>query len=756
VLQSTGVDSDALIEAVLVGQDSIVRKALEKGALPANVRREILVEYLLERDAKGAEIVLKEIKRATLPAEELKHVFIAAAEAGKSGVIRAILRHDEFVVDAPTLRTAFEAAVWGECGAVITMLGDTKAIPLEVKKNAITPSLFEKLSGPIVDGSVRGEMGLVEIQIAKAWRDKSAELREGSLKPGSKREIQRQEIFSQYDRLIEQTDKTIRASKSDSKELVVEMCTRELLRQRERALFELGTTKERQFIVKTGYNRIQCRATNPEGRQIQRSVAELVEALYERHQSGEPISWGNLINDIMKEWSSRKTPFTREHLSRHIGEIHPEHQTVSGVELGKWRRNSTIAPYRPTVAVLCEAFKLSPAHELMMWRISRGGGPSEYRKLTERFSQSKTTASTATERSKLVRKLMDLSGVPAARLREILRVQQLPQWRHGARIEDLAMCRKFVELTNPLALQPQANQDSHRELNETLVGILSDRPTSIVEAVTRAQSARYPGGTCFLLLTGRYGLKQIPARELSEKLGVSEWTIHRMRSERRQRGGHINEEQAHVIADAVQGIPHSQRQSLTVVERYERGIMVDTLTGVRRPIALWHQFVSGELHHVGEILKLTRIRRGQSQLPNTSDFELGKSGVGILLANKLADYLGFTGAAHRTVRREFVLRAMGLEVTTTPEDILNLVVEGQLSRLDGLRAMLNLSGRTRGQLAQVLGVKKTAVMTWVRTSFDGKISRASWVRALATELGMPHRADDMVSVFGVKYYAGNP
>jgi hypothetical protein len=559
--------------------------------------------------------------------------------------------------------------------------------------------------------------------------------------------MQRQEVFSQYDRLIEQTAKISRASNSDSKELAVEMCTRELLRQRERALFELGTAKDRQFVVKAGYNRTQCRATNPQGRQSQRSVAELVEALYERHQSGERISWGNLINDVMKEWSSRKTPFTREHLSRHIGEIHPGHQTVSGVELGKWRRNSAIAPYRHTVATLCEAFKLSPAHELMMWRISRGGNPSDYSKLTERYAQSKTVDSTASERSKLVRKLMDLSGVPAARLQEMLRVQQLPQWRHGARIEDLAMCRKFVELTNPILLQPQANQDSHRELNETLVGILSDRPTSIVEAVTRAESARYPGGMCFLLLTGRYGLKQIPARELSEKLGVSEWTIHRMRSERRQRGGHINEEQAHVIADAVQGIPRSQRGSLTIVERYERGIMVDALTGVRSPIALWHQFVSGELRHVGEILKLTRIRRGYSQLPNTSDFELGKSGVGILLANKLADYLGFTAAAHRTVRREFVLRAMGLEVTTTPEDVLNSVVEGQISRLDGLRTMLNLSGRTRGQLAQVLGVKKTAVMTWVRTSFDGKISRTSWVRALAAELGMPHRADDMVAVY---------
>lgn len=760
-----------VLSAVREGKDGLVSRVLRNPETTGQLRREVLAEYLYERGAPGAKIVCDEIATVHLPLKESRMLFLVAAESGALKVVKALLAGDPSLVDAATLRSAFRCAVRGSHIPIIGFLAETPRIPVGMKIQAVTPSLYLELSGSTSDGTPRSEMGIAETQIHKQAREQRATRSGIRTKKPSKQELARNEIYERYERLSDEIAQKMRRMRSDSTghsnsvdnnlitELNVAMCQRELVRQRERSLFEIEAPSKRELVLERGAGKEVCRKTNPEGCATKRSVAELVADVYAMRLSGGEVSWNSLIEAILNEWSARQKPFSREQLSQLIGQVHPKGLTLSNVdsnvEMYKWKNQPSVKPYRQTVAILCKAFKLSLAQELMMWRIARGADPKEFEKRTARYRATSQVNSNASERSQLVKTLVAISGVPDARLEELLKVQQLSMWKCGARIEDLEMCRRFVELVNPQVLQPASEREAHREVNETLVGILSARPTSVVEAVTRAQVAPHPSGTCFLLLTGRYGLKQVSARDLSEKLGTSEWTIHRMRSTRQQRGGHISEAQAHGIADLVQGIPSNMRDSLTMVERYEREIMVDTLTGVRSPIALWHQFVSGDLEHVGEILRLTRIRRGDTQLPNTSDLELGKSVVGIRMANKLADYLGFVGESHTRVRREFILTAMGMEVGTTPEDLLNVIISGNASRLDGLRMMLDLSGRTRGQLAEALGVKKSVVMTWARSDFEGRISRPHWIRRLARELGLSHREDEMVKVFSRKRTTGD-
>lgn len=717
------------------------------------------MEYLYERGGAGAHIVCNQLTTVSLPLKESRMLFVAAAESGALKVIKALLRGDSSLVDAVVLRSAFRGAVRGAHSNVIEYLAATPRIAVNAKVQAVTPSLYEELCGSTSDGTPRSEMGIAETQIYKQAREQKAARSEGRTRKPSRQGRARDEIYERYDRIIDGIGEKIRhmrtgfAGKQNqvdanlALELNIAMCQRELVRQRERALCELEVPQTREYVVERGASKSACRKTNPTGFQTKRSVAELVDTAYENRLAGIRVSWNGLIETILDEWSTRGKPFSREQLSQLIGELHPRGATLSNAEMYKWRNQTTVKPRRQTVGILCKAFKLSLAQELKMWRIARGADLKESEKLTARYCVAGGVSSTVSERARLVKSLVAISGIPDARLEELLQVQQLSMWKCGARIEDLEMCRRFVELVNSRVLQPASEREAHQELNETLVGILSARPTSVVEAVVRAQKASHPGGACFLLLTGTYGVKQVSAHDLAERLGTSEWTIQRMRSARRQRGGHINEEQANIIADVVQGIPRHLRDSLTMVERCEREMMVDTLTGVRSPLALWHQFVSGDLQHVGEILRLTRTRRGDTQLPNTSDLELGKAPVGIRVANKLADYLGFVGDTHKRVRREFILAAMGMDITTAPEDVLNVIISGAVSRLEGLRIMLDLSGRTRGHLAEALGVKKSVVMTWARSDFEGRISRSHWIRRLARELGLSHREDDMVKVF---------
>jgi hypothetical protein len=766
VLRSnTSAVAEQLISAVAEGRDQEVKARLIARDLPSSTKVEIITEYLLERGEEGASIVYKLIKKLDLQRDDLCHVFIAAAESGAQKVLKCLLKDKPGLVDAHTLRTAFEAAVFGEKCDIIQMLGSSRQIALEIRRQAVTPSIFRKLKGSLEDGSARSEMGLAETLIAKEWRDQRESFRGKRLKPPSYREVQTQELRNLYEANIAEVEKRIRSTasnvilaggldnNSESKELLLELCVREFGRQCERAIYELDRRKNNRFNVLQGKkSQGQYRSTNPNGCEWKRSVAEVVEDLFRLYQNGKRLSWSLLLTTIVKEWGDEKKRFSALKLSDHIRQVHPEGRSISAEELSKCLHRKSIKPTRPSIRILCEAFKLSLAHELMIWRFVGGESFTKYQQLAENYKTSNVHKSTGQIRSDLFRSLMEMSGISASRIEQLLNVQQVAVWRHGARIEDLEMCEKLVELVNPVTLWPQESRHLQREINETLVGLLSSRPTSIVEAVARAQASKHSTGTCFLLLTGRYGLKQIPVSELCSKLRVSEWTLHRMRSTRNQRGCHINEEQAHIIADVVQGISNQMRDSLTVVERYERGIMIDTLTGVRDPVALWHQFASGKLNHVGEILRLTRVRRGHVQLPNTSDFELGKSGVGIRVANKLADYLGYVGRAHREVRRAFVLMALGKDLPKSPEVILDSIMTGECSRLEGLRLMLDNTGRTRGQLAQDLGVSKAVVMTWVRSDFAGKISNPRLIRDLASELGIPNRVSDMLKVFSRSQY----
>ena len=763
MLQLNGrTNLERIIEELHERKPASALQALKRGNLSPQETGEILRELLLSGVPKGAATVCAYLPSIKLDQKDARYLFLAAAETGTTKVIKSLLEEHTKEIEASTVRKAFICAVRANQIPVIVLLAQTPRITIETKVAAITPSIYDEVTGSTEDGSARVEMGIMETQIKSQSREKRASRVEALVRGPSAKERARNEINEQFDLLVAKTEESFNSfakmsgalrrtgSEQDTVEMNLALCLREIERQRARALFELNRTKSRDQVIKAGFDQKACRATNRPGFEGKRSAAEIVESMYTQWSNGQQVSWGGFIKALIKEWGGARNPCSPEALSQVIKRNHPKSETISNEEIYKWLKKTEVSPNRQSVGIICRAFKLSLGHEVMIWRICRGSVWHEHHAGLFKQISKPTVQSTPGLRGKLVKTLIGSSGIPDARLQELLKVQQIPMWKVGARIEDLGMCKKFVDLVAPRLLDSRTELDASRELRDALVGVLSDRPKSVLEAVMRAESATHSPGTCFALLTGRYGFKQISAQEMAEALKVSELTIHRMRSSRQQRGGHINEAQAHIIADKVQGVSAAMRGSLTVIERYERALMVDTLTGVREPIALWHQFLSREYTCLGEIIRLTRLRRGDMQLPNTSDFELGKDSVGIRMANKLADYLGFDGSTHRRARREFILHAMGFEVKTTPEDVLNKILDGEVSRLDGLRLMLDLSGRTRGELAKVLGVRKTAVMTWSRSSFDGRISRMDSIGRLAMELELSHLLDDMQAVFGRK------
>ncbi len=765
--RTDNADRLAIVTSIAKGHDALALKALHSGVVSPQFRCEILVEFLLERGSDGAKLVFDILPTIHLARHEAQHLFLAAAESGAARVIKLLLQEQMYVPDPKFLRAAFRAAVRGGHTRVMRMLAHTPHIPVKIKVAAVAPSIFRALDGSTRDGSPRSEMGILETQIYKQAREESAERHSRQARMPSRKEIQKREIFERYERLIADSERAIRSRRGESRghtkqpyssvmtEMVVDLCTRELLRQRERALFELNRPKQQPDTITLGSGTAADRSTNPPGLSARRSVGEVVEAVFAKYQEypgSKAASWGALIEAIRKEWGVPRKPLARQALSDLIRERHPAGNTITKEELFLWHQRQNRKPYRQSVAILCQAFSLSPAHELMMWRIARGAAPQPFERLLKRYASAIQVVSTPKERAKLTNALLAFSGIPTARVRELLHVRQLPMWKLGARIEALSMCKKFVELTNPQVLMTERQRRAYGGINEVLVGILTSRPMSVMEAITRAQASPHSSGTCLLLLTGRYGLMQISTRELARHLQVPESTIARMRSERVHRGGHIIEVQAHLIADLVQGVTPQVRGALTAVERCERELMIDTLTGVRSPVALWHQFLSGELKRLGDVVRLTRHRRGDLQLRETSDFELGKALVGIRLANRMADYLGFVGDPYRRVRRDFIVSSMGFKNTTKPEDVLDLIISGRESRRDGLRLMLDLSGQSKAQLAQAIGIATHAVFSWLKTERAGQIAPYQLIRAVSRELGLEHRQEEMYAVFASRVY----
>lgn len=760
---------DAIVDLIERREDGAARRLIQN-ASPL-VQAEGIRELLWRGDAPGTSLAKELLDLVRLPHEELRTVFATAAEVGQIPILRRILKTSGDAIDSRTLRLAFEAALHEKRAEVITLLGETKLISSEIKYRAIRPSLYQATSGPDHSGTPRCEMGTVEVVITAAYRNEIADRRERrskEIKRGPAAESQKREwrVERKYNRLVAESAKRIQLSlppqgtdsplhevehRREVKELLIAQCTRELHRQK--ALSLLRVKKHSGGDVSKRIRKVaEWRSRNPITHRESPSFAEIVEEVFDSNRvapSGKRITFSDLIDKVLGAWGSGRAPLSREGLCQFIKTIHPEGKTLSNAVMYAWKNHPEHRPNQASVQTLVEAFKLDKIHELLIWRVARGQQLVDSESLIDDAERTIRTADERSFRAHVFSTLIESSGIPLVRFQELLGVGQVSLWKRGQSIADPEVCSRFVRLVNPPALYRAYERESVQSVNKRLEAFLGARPSTVFDAVFAAERAGAvnPSGTLFELLTGRRGMRPMDYGQAAALLGVTESTVHHMRSSSERRGGSITEEQATKIADWVQRVTPETRNLLSIVERAERKVAVDHLTGVPSPVALLVKLRQGELAHAGEIVRLTRERRGASQWQGLSDFELGKTRVSIPTAQKLADWLGFVGPDHVEARRTFICFATGVDQSQTADQIFDQVLKGEVPRYIALRKLFSLTGKTRDQISETLRFSKSSARIMGTEFSDGRISPSRRAIAVAREVGLSHRSDQFVEVF---------
>jgi hypothetical protein len=455
--------------------------------------------------------------------------------------------------------------------------------------------------------------------------------------------------------------------------------------------------------------------------------------------------FNGIIEMALDEWG-----MSREQLCEHMAGEHSEGRKLTNTVLYQWKNEPEHHPNRDTMGVFMDAFDLDRTQELMMWKVAAGRDAEV--EITEAIGAAEQAIGKEDEktmRGELTKLLQESSGVPVARVEEILEVQQMMAWKKGARIENLEMGQEFTSLMNPVELAVnEAEQNMRADQNERIERVLGGRVADIYTAAEEAQSAKNSGGKLLSLLTGRTGLVPLSEAELSEMLGVSSHKAKKMRSSGDARGAHIDEGMAEIIADRVQGIDADKRHLMTIEERADREILLDGLTGVPTPVALFTQYKKGEIE-LGEVMVQTRARRGDNQMKGAGGFERGEETVGHERAGAFADYLGFTGEAFKETRREFMVAATGKDASLTPEEILGDIRTGNMERHIGLRRLLDLTGMPRAEFAESIKENYHTVESWVTEERGGYIADMAAIPKVARAVGLAEQVDDVKEIFSM-------
>jgi hypothetical protein len=760
---------DAIVDLIQRRKDDAARRLIQ--VAPPVVQAEAIRELLWRGDPPAISLAKDLLDLVRLPDQELRTIFATAAETGEILMLRRLLKTSRDTIDSRTLRLAFEAALHEKRKEVITFLGETKLLTAETKYRAIRPSLYQAAVGPDNTGTARCEMGTIEVVIVAAYRNEIADRRERrakEIKRGAETKTQKREwrVERKYNGLIAESARSIRESlpplpdgsplheverRREVRDLLIAQSTRELHRQREASFI-----RARKRPGSAALNRVrkvaEWRSTNPSGHRESPSFAEILEDVFDRNRvglNGKQLTFSNLIDRVLGTWGNGRGPFSREGLSHLLKTIHPKGKTLSDAVMYSWKNHPAHGPNQFSVQTFVEAFKLDKTHELMIWRIARGEPPLDWESLIDEAELTILTAEERECRARLFSTLIQSSGIPLVRFQELLGVAQISHWKRGQSILDPEVCGRFVRLVNPPVLYRAHERESVQALNKRLEAFLGARPSTIFDAVFAAEKAGTvnPSGTLMELLTGRRGMRPMKYAQGAALLGVTESTVRHMRASSDRRGASITEEQAAKIADWVQRVTPETRNLLSVIERAERRVAVDHLTGIPSPITLLVKLRQGELAHVGELVRLTRERRGVRQWDGLSDFELGKAGVSIPTAHKLADWLGFVGPDHVEARRTFICFAIGVDQSQTPDQIFDQVVKGEIPRYIALRSLFALTGKTRPQISKSLALSKWSARIMGTESSDGRISSARRAIAVAREVGLLHRSDQFVEVF---------
>lgn len=298
------------------------------------------------------------------------------------------------------------------------------------------------------------------------------------------------------------------------------------------------------------------RTYNPKGSEERESFFEMVQKGF-----AQKARFVSIITKVLQQWG-----LSPEQFCRHLAEKHPEGHTLTNSSFYSWMNNPEKHPNRESVATILEAL-VPESHrevaELMMWRAIKGSWPeaTAYEREAEKAKKSGSTG-------ELVTLLVESSGIPNARLQEMVGTQQLIPWKHGARIEDPEKADRFLALTNPpelkLFYETVAEVTAH---NAEVSAVLTGRPLSVADALKRTSGIPKNQTGIFLQeLIGRRGLVKKTDAEISEMIGVSVHMISHFKSG----DGTPNEAQAYKFAALLSPITPEEEHAI-----------VNRLTGIK-------------------------------------------------------------------------------------------------------------------------------------------------------------------------------
>ncbi len=528
------------------------------------------------------------------------------------------------------------------------------------------------------------------------------------------------------------------------------------------------------------------RATNPKGFEQKRSFQEMLE---ESHAKGEDFK-AFLFDKVMPEWGNMSQVAFCELLNtNNAGKEGILKPTVTDTILSSWRAGKT-SPLRDSVDVITHAFGMRPAenelmsvHEKMLWK---GIGGHEFTWGEEKGVAAIDTAIKETRKTgdtgRLVSELIDSSGIRFERLRETLNVQQLPQWKKGAKIEDTEMALKFLRLVNPQATEVplvgeaaagHAGAYTVSRQNAGLLSLVMGREFVVDTAIEEAKKQGNPGGAMFLAMTGRAGAVSIRPTEIVTQfnaagLACTEERVKKMRTgTQMQRGGGITEPYAKAIIAMTEG----SAKHLTALGVYtpmtaeQKAEALDVLTSVPHPKKMLASALKKELP-IGKLVEKTCDRLGilhvgegsfceQVGISHMSGFVTGKSSLQRDTAEKMAKWFAAKYEFTKAEEDQFIALATGLDVKRTPDIILEEVKVGLLGRVEGLRQIYDFSNLPRPELALKAGVPYHAVQYSVTETSGGRIIESpEAIRRIGLASGVTEAAiGDFVSVYDGKQVA---
>jgi hypothetical protein len=659
----------------------------------------LLKMYIEEKLPTDKSDIIKLISSGKLDLTEIELLITYSVNSKNPKFAKILIDNFSAQISAKYFRSLLITTAEAKLPKLLEYLCVNSKIPVEIKYAAINAPIYTLLNGSKKSGSINSILGALEI------------------------EIKRQHYVK------ESKNKEVNSSRSLKSTVFQE---------------DLQVYRNIELANDRNYHR----STNPAGLTNAFSFAEIVEKTFADLSSkkSKKYSINIVINRALKSWSADK-PFTRESLSRHIKELHPKCLTITNPNLYSWKNKPWKSPCRKSIAILVKAFKLEEKHELMLWKIANRNKlnkPIDY--YIERARSDLGTKNERKARGQLVTALVNYSGISHSRLEELLSVQQLSMWKLGAKIENAQRALRFVELVLGINIY----SDKNVTRTNLVYSLLHGSNLNFEDAFSKSRNKKNPTGYFLKAITGRNGILPLSTSELAKMLSVSSTKIQRMRNSSKIRGSKIFEEQAIKIAGHILDQSISQCIDQSIISntdfKSQFELLTEGLTGFPGPEKLYTQYQNGKLSHVGEVLKRTRLRRGIKQLPNTSEFELGKSFVGLRKATEIANFIGFT-EEQKSLRREFILEATGFRQIRDPLSILESVENKLVSKHIALRKLLDQTGKNRSSTADSLGISHSVLNHLVTVKSGGKIRKLSIATALAKEVGLEKYKDRFLAVF---------